>query len=59
MVPIDMSQYDCPYERNSMMNDKCELCHKNNPWKKVKSQMVQSEENYLISIHLNFKEINK
>ena len=25
MVPIDMSQYDCPYERNCMMNDKREL----------------------------------
>ena len=25
MVLIDMSQYDCPYERNCMMNDKREL----------------------------------
>ena len=22
MVPVGMSQYDCPYERNCMMNDK-------------------------------------
>ena len=25
MVPIGMGQYDCPHERNYMMNDKREL----------------------------------
>ena len=35
MVPIDMSQYDCPYERNCMIDNNnnvnwFELCHENN-----------------------------
>ena len=54
MVPIDMSQYDCPHERNCMMNDKRKLYHRNNLWKEVKSRMVQNEINCLIELSFEF-----